>query len=349
MRHKKQYLKSLITILIPTHNRPHLLKRALDYYDDFGVKLIVGDSSEAIFEGAQNYNCEYHYCPNMVFSKKLMFLIHQLKTPYYVTCADDDLTVKQSIIKCVAFLENHQNYSCAFGNILRYKDKKTLLFFDCDTSYGYVHKKSDFNEKEPVKRVLENFKDLVPSFYAVSRTKNGQKLCSYFLSYNLSSTIFIEFWTYYFTYFSGYIKVLPILYTVRGHLPTAFQEKEIHLFSQLCSKDVVGFIQMISDHLKSSGATKNLKEMNALHEVIKSIWEWADIQLVKRKSQKAMRLTHWNTILNQKLKYISLFDFLKYKFLQNVVVFWKSKFLVSHSFIDSIKIYISWKKMQKIL
>ena len=109
MRHKKQYLKTLITILIPTHNRPYLLKRALDYYDDFGVKLIVGDSSEAIFEGAQNYNCEYHYCPNMVFSKKVMFLIHQLKTPYYVTCADDDLTVKQSIIKCVAFLENHQN------------------------------------------------------------------------------------------------------------------------------------------------------------------------------------------------------------------------------------------------
>ena len=89
--------------------------------------------------------------------------------------------------------------------------------------------------------------------------------------------------------------------------------------------------------------------MNALHEVMKSIWLWKDIASVKKKSEKACVLTKWNSLLNQKAKDISLFDFLKVNTFKDILVFWKSKFLVSDNFIDSIKIYISWKKIQKIL
>ena len=152
-----------------------MLTRALEYYNDFGVKLVVADSSETIFEGAQKYSCEYHHFPNMPIIEKWAYLIKNLSTPYHVLCTDDDITIKSSIIKCLVFLENHPEYSCALGNILRYKEKKTLLFFDCDSSYGFLHKKNDFNEKDPVKRILENFKDLVPSFYTVSRTKKRTK------------------------------------------------------------------------------------------------------------------------------------------------------------------------------
>ena len=213
MRHKKQYLKSLITILIPTHNRPHLLKRALDYYDDFGVKLIVGDSSEAIFFGAQNYNCEYHHLPNMPIIEKWTFLIRKLSTPYHIFCTDDDLTIKSSIIKCLSFLENHPDYSCALGNILHYQgDSKIELGYHNSSSW-YIFKQSNYNKKDPIKRILENFTDTLPVFYAVSRTECMKEMLAIFFDYKLSSVIFYEFWNYFYKWLR---KLIYIGYFSKG-------------------------------------------------------------------------------------------------------------------------------------
>ena len=40
-----------VTVIIPAHNRPERLQRLLDYYRGTGLRVIVPDSSDALFTG----------------------------------------------------------------------------------------------------------------------------------------------------------------------------------------------------------------------------------------------------------------------------------------------------------
>ena len=80
-----------VTIIIPTHNRNILLKRAIDYYTNFNCNIIICDSSEIPITDLLNQtNIIYLNYPNASFAKKLSKAITHVKTKFVCLSADDD-------------------------------------------------------------------------------------------------------------------------------------------------------------------------------------------------------------------------------------------------------------------
>jgi len=122
-------VKSMISILIPTMNRPHFLRRALSYYAHvhFNGYVCIGDSSsgdqrqqvEQIIHAFQaRLNIIHAHFPNPPYLHAGMVVqkvLEQAPTPYAVTGCDDDFVFLDGIKQCIDFLETNPEYSAAHG------------------------------------------------------------------------------------------------------------------------------------------------------------------------------------------------------------------------------------------
>ena len=119
------------TLIIPTINRPHFLKRLLTYLlgmDHSGTVVII-DSSDArvakqIREYVENINkVNYIY----LYSKGLPTKVIKdnldcIKTKYVSSCGDDDFIIPDAILRSITFLDNHQDISGCRGDSFMISD-----------------------------------------------------------------------------------------------------------------------------------------------------------------------------------------------------------------------------------
>jgi len=159
-----------LTIVIPTHNRHHLLEsRALPYFLEFGVHLLVIDSSlEPHLSSQNNPDIDYVHCPDEPLPHKMKKpVLERVKTPYMMMNADDTLASKQGIIDCISFLEKNPDYSSADGLVLQcYHDDKEHIGVTQRLEDHLIQADSDRAEE----RLLQNFIVFHSLFYAVQRT-----------------------------------------------------------------------------------------------------------------------------------------------------------------------------------
>ena len=116
----------MLSITIPTKNRPHYIKRKLQYYSDIGFDgvICVGDSSdlehsksiELFIKQIQNQlNVIYCYYPELGDAETTQKLLDIVSTPYAVWSGDDDFLVPNGFDKCISFLESNHDYHAAHG------------------------------------------------------------------------------------------------------------------------------------------------------------------------------------------------------------------------------------------
>lgn len=122
----------LLTLMIPTYNRPSLLERILDYYNLYKVdfNILVGDSSipankklnRNIIQSFPNLNILYldKFPEKLVSHRKFAKMVNYVKTKYCVFCADDDFIVPNGIKEAVDFLEKNPDYSAAHGSYISF-------------------------------------------------------------------------------------------------------------------------------------------------------------------------------------------------------------------------------------
>lgn len=116
----------MLTVMVPTINRPDFLIRLLRYYEAcrFPYTLAIGDSSDeerarptrvvlAELEGKLKIN--YFSCPELNDAQTIRFLIERLETPYAVFVADDDFLVPEGLAAAARFLDDHPDYAAAHG------------------------------------------------------------------------------------------------------------------------------------------------------------------------------------------------------------------------------------------
>lgn len=161
---------SSFTVLIPAHNRPERLKRLLDYYLSFNVKIIVSDSSDTVFPYLDQYKEQISYVsfPKQPLAYKLYQSLDLIKTPYVVMCADDDFIVPRAVDQVVEFLNQHQDYASGQGIYCVYKinGDKTNFYLD------YPHMlNEDIDEQTAVGRVQHLMNNYFQYYYAVFRTE----------------------------------------------------------------------------------------------------------------------------------------------------------------------------------
>lgn len=114
------------TLIIPTYNRPELLKRLLTYYAQsrFSYLILVADSSE---ERACKHNREtvaalpqlhiqhLPFPPATEIYNKITQAVSRVDSAYIGLCSDDDYLASKAPDRAMSFLENHPAYSALTG------------------------------------------------------------------------------------------------------------------------------------------------------------------------------------------------------------------------------------------
>ncbi|MGV8058414.1 MAG: TIGR00180 family glycosyltransferase [Smithellaceae bacterium] len=137
----------MISILIPTLNRPEFLYRALKYYKAAGFDgvISIGDSSSSenstmnLFyidklKGSLDIDYRYYEKDKYDIGLVLKDQIERVRTPYIAVCCDDDFLNVSGVKKCVSFLEANTTYISARGMRLNFMLSKI------DDVYGEIDK-----------------------------------------------------------------------------------------------------------------------------------------------------------------------------------------------------------------
>src|SRR5262249_43415027 len=113
------------TMVIPTHNRPTLLRRFLTYLDALSVQfpIVILDSSapDAMAENRVSATAvglrvvHRAFDNDITHSVKIVTGMAEIDTPFFSFCADDDVVCPAAIDDAVEFLRAHDDYHAAHG------------------------------------------------------------------------------------------------------------------------------------------------------------------------------------------------------------------------------------------
>lgn len=163
-----------LTYLIPTHNRPHFMRRLLTFMDLMNERadILIADSSESglrelnqdlVEEFGKKLNLSYHHC-DLPPLTKFRKAVEMIETPYLAFCADDDFLLPDGVHSCIDFLNGAPDYSCAQGIMVSLQiDKQNR----CYMLRGY-----SLEDDSPIKRFQRLATNWYSTFYSVYRTPN---------------------------------------------------------------------------------------------------------------------------------------------------------------------------------
>lgn len=171
----------LVTLVIPTYNRPGFLKRILEYYSQNSINfdIIVADSStqfnkkinKKIVSSFNRLNILYldKFSPNLVAHHKFAEMIKHVKSKYCVICADDDFIVPNGIKEAVDFLEKNPDYSAAHGTYISFYPHTTFTgakkFW-----WKFIYPYRSITYSKPENRLAAHPNDCLQVMYAVRKT-----------------------------------------------------------------------------------------------------------------------------------------------------------------------------------
>jgi glycosyltransferase domain-containing protein len=205
-----QSMKNQLTIIIPTHNRPALIARALDYYRTWGCSIIVCDSSRDESNPVSLPDVQILYTPELSFDRKLFRAVQQVTTPYVCLSADDDFLSVNGVMTGMRFLEKHDDYVSVQGHYLTFGWNKSEL----DIHPNYVSLTGfHIDDAEPAQRILHAMYPFMHHIYSVHRSNVLQKSLAISLDYN--SPPLAEFSTALGGMIFGKHQMLPIFWMAR--------------------------------------------------------------------------------------------------------------------------------------
>ena len=212
-----------ITCLVPTHNRPHFLRRLLRFYTTFppGFPFLVVDSSHAaaasenvsaIHDARESLQIEYRHVDMNIIDKSILGL-QGISTQFVVFCADDDLFFPDAIGPCVEFLKQSPQYSAALGKTAQISPTRPIRpARQLQVLRGY-----SIEQDRPIDRCRQMISQIFSSFYAVYRTEcllgNFQLTAA-----NTDAQLNVygpEMMLSQMSVLRGKIKVLPQMYSIR--------------------------------------------------------------------------------------------------------------------------------------
>lgn len=172
----------MVSIIIPTYNRPNHLRRTLDYYqgDKDYFKIIVADSSsdenkiinKEIISSFPNLDILYlsDYSPEINPFFKFADALNYVKSKYCLFCGDDDFVTSDGINQSVNFLENNPDFTVVHGHYITFylkSQKNKGKQFRWRSGYS----SESITSPDPKLRLTEHLsKYSIATFYGVHKT-----------------------------------------------------------------------------------------------------------------------------------------------------------------------------------
>jgi glycosyltransferase domain-containing protein len=224
------------SIVIPTYNRPHFLKRLLRYYVEQKSPntIVVADSSFApsceanrdiVTSLCNTLSINYAiYQPDISLPLKIARALDTVETKYAVVCADDDFIVPESIELCVRFLEANADYSIAHGHALRIFTYGSANHDEHHSLRIETYPQCTIEFNDPRLRLQKHLKEYTATFYSVHRRSDlihNMQTC-----HDKTADIrFGELLPSCLSLIQGKAKRLDILYMVRQVIPDSLAGK----------------------------------------------------------------------------------------------------------------------------
>lgn len=282
----------MITILIPTLNRPEFLYRALRYYAEarFGGVISIGDSSDSI-NSANNLssiekvksrvNVDYrHYDKEKYDIGSVMKdQIDRVETPYAAVCCDDDFLNVNGVEQCVSFLNDHPHYASARGIRLNF------ALTNMDSVYGSIDQLQyvpslDLEDDFASARWAAYINCNTATAYNVHRKETFQKMwhhIDHFSTYDIRYELF----PCSVSCLSGKVRNLDVLYNV----------VQQHHGSVSCSGRITIYDALMSEGWSSD--VKNFCDYISRELVEKENWREADARSFFKKEFEKYLFSHF--------------------------------------------------------
>ena len=168
-----------LTIVLPTRNRPGLLRRSLDFYarHGFSYKIAVADSSDSVFHDEMDglarefpeLSLEIKRFPADFNSwLKIIEVMEEQDTDYIGLSGDDDILLNAGVAEGIDFLDANPSVSVVDGREFRVALPSPLLL----TYWGFTvigHQQNSAVSVDPMNRLVEYFQSYWPTFYGIHR------------------------------------------------------------------------------------------------------------------------------------------------------------------------------------
>ncbi|TRZ49920.1 TIGR00180 family glycosyltransferase, partial [bacterium] len=159
-----------ISIIIPTHERDHLLERALAYYSNFEIaNIIICDSSLKPSLNKISKEITYFHLPGYSFAAKLLYVIERVSSPYACLSADDDFLVESSLIQAADFLRQNSDHIAVTGYYIHFilQDNQEIVFNPLYEGLSTKHRE----HQDARERVVNSLNSSVPLILGLFRTE----------------------------------------------------------------------------------------------------------------------------------------------------------------------------------
>jgi len=198
---EKINLVNHLTIIIPTHNRPQYLSRAMKYWKNYTVNILIIDSSSEKYTDILPSSVYYIHKANEGYIVKILYALNQVKTKFVAFCADDDFSFFDSLCFGLSFLQKNDDYSCIQG--------KFIGFFLNDINNPHNLDKGikqiTLDQDQDIERLVALSKNYFHYYYALHRTDNLRLIFSEIHKHNLQDYYLMEALVAFCTAISGKI------------------------------------------------------------------------------------------------------------------------------------------------
>jgi glycosyltransferase domain-containing protein len=349
----------MISILIPTLNRPEFVIRYIDYlrFSNFKGELLIGDSSNN-----ENYDLTHNYIVNNNFSFKILQknypgkmhfevirdLLPYISMPYSIYMCDDDFLVINTLEKCAEFLSKNLEYSAVGG--------KGIM---CNTNYingifeiQQVYEISFYNllDDSPLERLEKLTRKYNVIAYSLVRTEDFIQKWPISIEFN-EKELSIELLPCFVSAIQGKILFLDDLFIIRtNHEKRILLQKRFNIF--LDSNWRSSFIFTINYLLR---ILKNYKLTNLDSEIISenlfNSISFYYIRSINNKYKKALtkktNKLHIFFTENYVYKYcVKIYNYLYYKLHSNFKI---DDFSLKMMLKEKSKHHIHFMKFYKII
>jgi glycosyltransferase domain-containing protein len=232
------------TLVIPTYNRPELVRRLVAHYlkRSTPIQLLVLDSSKSEIAKANAEwfkdrapHVRYEVYPDTLQpGAKLAQGLQLVKTTYASFCGDDDLVFPQGLADADRFLSGNPDYVCAHGLYLNFRvgdqpEPDVVLPPGVLLNPLHLHVWREYggpgNEAGHAgARIFRLFQSYESLFYAAFRTNDLRDIFS--RVQHILTLHYQELFQSVATLIKGKVKRLPCLYAARQSIEAAQPERD---------------------------------------------------------------------------------------------------------------------------
>ncbi len=268
-----------ITIIIFSYNRQKYLRRAIKYWSNYNVKLVILDGSNSKLDDKyiDSKNLKYVHDPRSLYDR-LLVSINYIETEFMILGCDDEFYLPSALSSCIGFLIKDSNYSSCGGRALAFSQTDNNFFLGKQCYPKLKDLKVDCDNS--IERIKKHFSNYVPShLYSVNRSSNWKIICKYVFvkEYNFFAAweLQIEF----LVLAAGKSKIIPELLWMRNRGEPSIRTKNnqkvknyIHnwWYDNNKNNEKLDFLNCMRDACKELSTEANIFNQNIISNLFET-------------------------------------------------------------------------------